>query len=180
MGYIKNKQSVWTGFCRTSRNSLSTKQKPAGYSWQENNHQQLRQSINQNGYWKSCNSQLNNLCCTQVQSTSTFRSTITHKTFKINNKLNCKSKCLIHLMECVLCNKQYTSKSETIFNLRLNNHWKDVNKRNSLQADQHFWLPGHNFNKHAKFTLIEQLNDTNIDKELLKHKKEVRTSGLKN
>ena len=83
-------------------------------------------------------------------------------------------------MECVLCNKQYTSKSETIFNLRLNNHWKDVNKRNSLQADQHFWLPGHNFTKHAKFTLIEQLNDTNIDKELLKHKKEVRTSGLKN
>ena len=83
-------------------------------------------------------------------------------------------------MECVLCNKQCTSKSETIFNLRLNNHWKDVNKRNSLQADQHFWLPGHNFNKHAKFTLIEQLNDTNIDKELLKHKKEVRTSGLKN
>ena len=40
---------------------------------------------------------------------------------------------------------------------------------NSLQAHQHFRLPGHNFNKHAKFTLIEQLNDTNIDKELLKH-----------
>ena len=27
-----------------------------------------------------------------------------------------------------------------------------------------------NLNKHAKFTLIEQLNDTNIDKELLKHR----------
>ena len=63
--------------------------------------------------------------------------------------------------------KQYTGKSETVFNLRLNNHRKDVNKWNSLQADQHFRLPGHNFNKHAKFTLIEQLNDTNIEKELL-------------
>ena len=72
-------------------------------------------------------------------------------------------------MECVSCNKQYTGKSKTAFNLRLNNHQKDVNKRNSLQADQHFRLPGHNFNKHAKFRLIEQLNDTNIDKELLKH-----------
>ena len=41
---------------------------------------------------------------------------------------------------------------------------------NSLQADQHFRLPGHNFNKHAKFTLIEQLNDTNTDKELLKYR----------
>ena len=73
-------------------------------------------------------------------------------------------------MECVLCNKQYTGKSETAFNLRLSNHRIDVNIRNSLQDDQHFRLLGHNFNKHAKFTLIEQLNDTNIDQELLKHR----------
>ena len=73
-------------------------------------------------------------------------------------------------MECVLCNKQYTAKSETAFNLKLDNHQKNVNKQNSLQADQHFWLPGHNFNKKAKFTLLEQLNDTNIDKELLKYR----------
>ena len=53
-------------------------------------------------------------------------------------------------MECVLCNKQYTSKSETTFKLRLNNRWKDVNKRQSLQADQ-------NLSKHAKFILTEQL-----------------------
>ena len=42
--------------------------------------------------------------------------------------------------------------------------------KNSLQADQHFQLPGHNFNKHAKFTLIEQLNETNTDKEPLKYR----------
>ena len=70
----------------------------------------------------------------------------------------------------MLCNKQYTGKSEATFNLRLNKYRKDVNKRNSLQADQHFQLHGHNFNKHAKFTLTEQLNDTNIDKELLKYR----------
>ena len=57
-----------------------------------NNRKQLRQSINQNGYSKPCNSKLNNLYSTQVQSTSTFKSTVTHKTFKINNKLNCKRK----------------------------------------------------------------------------------------
>ena len=75
-------------------------------------------------------------------------------------------------MECVLWNKQYTGKPETTFNLR----------QNLLQAKQHFRLPGHNFNKHAKFTLIEQLNDTSIDKELLKYriKKRVKTFGLKN
>ena len=52
---------------------------------------------------------------------------------------------------CVM-QKQYTGKSETVFNLRLNNHRKDVNKRNLLQADQHFQLTGHNFDKHAIFT----------------------------
>ena len=73
-------------------------------------------------------------------------------------------------MEWKLCNKQYMGKSETNFNLRLNNHQKDVHKQNLLQADQHFWLPGQNFNNHAKFTLIELLNGTNIDKELLKYR----------
>ena len=56
-------------------------------------------------------------------------------------------------MECMLCNKKYTGKSETAFNSRLNNHGRDVNKQNSHQAGQYFQLPGHNFNKHAKFTL---------------------------
>ena len=72
-------------------------------------------------------------------------------------------------MECVLCNKQYTSKSEPPFTLGLNTHQKDVNKQNSLQADQHFRLPGHTFNNHARFTLTEQLHDTNINKELLQY-----------
>ena len=55
----------------------------------------------------------------------------------------------------MLCNKQYTGKSETTINLRLKNHRKDPNKENLLQADPHFQLPGHDFNKHAKFILIE-------------------------
>ena len=122
-----------------------------------NNRKQLRQNINQYGYSKPCNSKLKNLCCTQVQSRNSFRSIVTHKTFKKYNNLDDKSKYLIYLTEGVLCNKQHTGKSETAFNLRLNNHRKDVKKWNSLQADQHFRLPGHNFNKHAKLTLIEQL-----------------------
>ena len=73
-------------------------------------------------------------------------------------------------MLCTLCNEQYTDRSKTTFNLMLNNHRKDVDKQNSLQADQHFRLPGYNFNKHSRFTLIEQLDDTNIDKELLKYR----------
>ena len=87
-----------------------------------------------------------------------------------NNKPNCKSKNLIYVLEFMLCNKQYTRKSEITFNLRLSNYQKDVNKQNSLQADQHIQLPVNKFNKHTKFTLIKQLNDTNVDKKLRRHR----------
>ena len=70
-------------------------------------------------------------------------------------------------MKCTLCKRQYIGKSETAFNIRLNNHRKDVYKTNTPKADQHFKLPGHNFNRHAKFKLIEQINSTELDKALL-------------
>ena len=43
-------------------------------------------------------------------------------------------------MKCMLCNKQYPDKSETALNARLNHLQKDVNKQNSVQADQQFWV----------------------------------------
>ena len=181
MGYIKNKQrdfeQVFAELPIIAFRRNRNLQDILGKKTIVNNRKQLRQNINHNGYVKPCNFKLNNLCCTQVQSTSTFRNTVTCKTFKTHNKLNCKSKYLIYLMEYVLCNKQYTDKNlKQPLILRLNNRRKDVNKQNLLQADQHFRLNGHNFNKHAKFTLFEQLNDTNIDKELLKYRlKNVKT-----
>ena len=65
-------------------------------------------------------------------------------------------------MECNLCKIQYVGKAETPFNVRLNNHQKDANGNSpkAIPASIHFKQPGHNFNKHAKFTLIEQINST--------------------
>ena len=57
--------------------------------------------------------------------------------------------------------------SETAFNIRFNNHRNDVYKTNTPGADQHFRLPAHNFNRHTKFTLTEQLSNTELDKHLL-------------
>ena len=39
-------------------------------------------------------------------------------------------------------------------------------KKDSPHADQYFRLPNHNFHQHAKFALIEQPRNINIDKEL--------------
>ena len=62
-------------------------------------------------------------------------------------------------MECRLCKRQCTDKSETAFNIRSNNHRNDTYKTSTPEADQHFRQPDHNF------TLIEQLNK--LDKVLL-------------
>ena len=63
-------------------------------------------------------------------------------------------------MECILWKIQYVMKSETPFNLRLNNHKKEI------PACNQFTIYGHNFIKHVKFTVIEQLTEiSNVSKD---------------
>ena len=125
------------------------------------------------GKSKTCNTNRTSLCCTQVVNTSTFKSYQTNRIFNIFHTITCKSQWLIYLLECTLCKLQYIGKSETSFNIRLNNHRKDVNNNNpkAIPACQHFRSEGHNFMKHAKFTLIEELTERNhVSKETLKHR----------
>ena len=70
-------------------------------------------------------------------------------------------------MECTLCKGQYTGKSETAFSNSLNNHRKDVYKANTPGVDQNFKLHVYNFNWQTNFTKTEQVNNTELDKELL-------------
>ena len=122
-----------------------------------------------NGNSMPCSSTRPSLCCTQVFNTQTFTSQQTIRTFNIFHKLTCKSQYVIYLMECILCKIQHVGKSETPFNLRLNNHRKDVNNPKAIPACNHFKMHGHNFMKHVKFTLIEQLTEiSNINKDTLK------------
>ena len=73
-------------------------------------------------------------------------------------------------MECALCKVQYAGKAQTTFNIRLNNHRKDVNNPKFILADLRFREPGHSFNMHTKFTLMEQQvsNIYTTDKDTLK------------
>ena len=105
------------------------------------------------------------LCCNQVLTRNTFMNQQTKRTFNIFFNLNCKSKYVIYLMECILCRIQYVEKAEAAFNLRLNNHKKDTEKPNSILACKHFEKKGHNFNKHAKFIIIDKLVNLHGSKE---------------
>ena len=48
-------------------------------------------------------------------------------------------------------------KSGTSFNIRLNNHRKDSKNKKPILACNHFQNSNHNFQRDAKFTLIEQI-----------------------
>ena len=60
-----------------------------------------------------------------------------------------------------MCKIQYVGKSEKSFNIRLNNHRKDIKKPNTIEACKHFNNNEHTFSKHGKFTIIEQLQNIN-------------------
>ena len=63
---------------------------------------------------------------------------------------------------------QYVGKAETAFNLRLNNHRKDTKNPNSILACKHFQEKRHDFNKHAKFIIIDKLVNLHGSKETLR------------
>ena len=78
------------------------------------------------------------LSCKQVVHTTMFRSNQMNRIFQIYHNLNCKSKYVIYLLECTKCKIQYVGKAETEFNIRLNNHRKDVWKPDAIPASRHF------------------------------------------
>ena len=139
----------------------------------ENNKVKKLRSHVKEGKCTPCLSNKRTLCCKQVQSTSNFKSQQTKKTYNIYHHVNCNTPWVIYLMECNLCNKQYIGKSETPFNIRLNNHRKDVknhSKPDTILACKHFQTSNHDFNKHAKFTIIDKLINLNNTKENLRRK----------
>ena len=92
--------------------------------------------------------------------TEIFSSYKTGETYHIFHQLNCKSFGIIYLLQCQICLLQYIGKSETPFNIRLNNHRKDAKdtkSKNNILACKHFQEPNHEFQRHAKFTLIEKI-----------------------
>ena len=71
--------------------------------------------------------------CANVTETDTFSSIVTGKTFQINHELNYDDKCLIYLLKCKVCNKQYVGETTDAFRLRWNNY---KNKDRKLQRNE--------------------------------------------
>ena len=95
---------------------------------------------------------------------SCLKDTTCYFEFNILHNINCQSNWIIYLSECNLCKIQYVRKSVGPFNIRLNNHRKDVIDTNAIGTENYFILPSQDlYNTNAKSIIIDQLiNRTNI------------------
>ena len=107
--------------------------------------------------------------CSRINETSTFTGTQNSKVFDIFHTVNCQSTWVIYIIECKICKLQYVGKSETGFNLRLNNHRNHIKKGvSSCKLTEHFLhnTGTHNFDNDAIITITEQIiqNDMAIER----------------
>ena len=106
---------------------------------------------------------------------TTFQRNQNKRTYTIYYNVNCKSKCTIPLMESWRSwwNVLNVRLAETELKLRIKDHRKDVLKLNTIPAFRHVAQRDHDFDTHAKFTTIEQLQNAKLSKESITeiHKK---------
>ena len=103
----------------------------------EKNKKLLTTNIFTNGKCSPYISNSRTLCCKQVMKMEHFKSNQTNRPFRIIQNTICKSNFIIYLLECKLCKIQCVGKAETAFNIRLNNHRKDVNSPKAIPVDKH-------------------------------------------
>ena len=87
--------------------------------------------------------------CINVTEADTFSSTATGETFQINHDFNCDDRCLIYLLKCKVCKKQYVGETMDAFRLTWNNSKGNDRKfqRNESCMQhlyKHFYSEGHN------------------------------------
>ena len=86
--------------------------------------------------------------CENVNIADSFTSLVAQSTYKINHRLNCHDKCLIYLLTCKQCLKQYLGETTDAFRKRWNNYKSNARKflkgENCVQQRllEHFQNPG--------------------------------------
>ena len=98
--------------------------------------------------------------CSRINETSTFIGTQDSKVFDTFHTVNCQSTWVIYIIECKICQLQYVGKSETGFNLRLNNPRNHIKKGVcSCELTEHILhnTRTHNFDNDAIIAIIEQM-----------------------
>ena len=100
--------------------------------------------------------------CRHVQTTDTFRSTVTKKSYKVHTSVTCKTKGVVYLIECRKCPKQYVGSTNNSVHIRLNSHRYDIRRKKILKpVAKHFNRCRHSM-EDLTIMVIEKLRNNNI------------------
>ena len=105
--------------------------------------------------------------CNNISETNTFTCSNDGTSYKINHRFDCNEKCLIYLLTCKKCYKQYVGQTVDTFRSRWNNYRDNARKyergQHCMQRHlfEHFNLPGHSgFLEDVIITLIDKTDPT--------------------
>ena len=103
--------------------------------------------------------------CKSISITEEFTSFTTKKTYKINHSFDCNNKCLIYLLSCKSCSKQYVGNTTNHFRSRWNNYKSDVRKAESgdMENVKQRFLQSH-FLQQDHQGFLKKVEDQLIDK----------------
>ena len=98
-----------------------------------------------------------------VQDTSCFNSSATNETYKINHQFECNEKCLVYLLTCKKCLKQYVGQTIDTFRHCWNNYKSNDRKFQRSESCTQEHLLGH-FSSPAHNDFLNDISVTFIDK----------------
>ena len=109
--------------------------------------------------------------CINIFEKNMFTSNITGETYKINQKLTCDDNCLIYILSCRYCGKQYVGEPTDNCRYRRSNY-KDNDRKYPRQEScmqehlfKHFNSMGQDgFLNNASITLIDKTDGKNLEK----------------
>ena len=101
--------------------------------------------------------------CLNITETDSFISISTSKTYKINHQFNCSEKCLVYLLTCRVCFKQYIGQIVDEFR----NKWSNYKSNDRKYLNRHWYFqecnfPHFNCDGHSGF--LENVSKIFIDK----------------
>lgn len=106
--------------------------------------------------WKGCGQCTSKRCsaCSFISPSSTFRSSVNRKIFKVRGSMNCRSSNLIYLITCKLCNMQYVGETSRTLADRINDHLSAIRCHKDTPVSQHFNSGRHRYT-HFRCTGIQ-------------------------
>ena len=101
--------------------------------------------------------------CLNVNETDSFASSVTEEEYKINHCFNCNEKCLIYLLMCKFCLKQYVGQTAVEFRLRWKSYKCNNRKHQLLDTcmQEDFF---HHINEIVHHGFLEAVSITFFDK----------------